>query len=240
MSFLREVLEWFTDPANWIGVAGIPNRLLEHLQISALSLGVAAAIALPAGLYIGRTRRFEFLVVSFANLGRAIPSFAILALALPLTIRLGLGLGFWPTVIALFLLAIPPILTNTYVAVQEIDPDVVEAALGTGMSSRDLLTKVELPLAAPLIVVGLRTALVQVIATATLAALVAWGGLGRFIIDGFAVRDQPQIFGGAMLVALLAIAVELAFGLVERIVSPPSDRKGFGFPADVKSGLNSV
>lgn len=223
MSFLREVLEWFTDPANWAGVSGIPNRAFEHIEISVLSLVLASLIAVPAGLYIGRTRRFEFLVVSVANFGRAIPSFAILALALPLTIRLGLGLGFWPTVIALFLLAIPPILTNTYVGVQEIDPDVIEAAAGTGMSGRDLLIKVELPLATPLIVVGLRTAFVQVIATATLAALVAWGGLGRFIVDGFSVRDQPQIFGGALLVAFLAIAVEFVFGLIERIVRPASD-----------------
>jgi osmoprotectant transport system permease protein len=220
MELLGEVGRWFADPVHWSGPAGIPARLIEHIQISALSVGAGTAIALPVGLFIGHTRRAQFLVVSVANLGRAVPSFAILAIAFPFSIRLGLGLGFWPTVTALFLLAIPPILTNTYVGVQTADPDTVEAARGMGMSGRDVLFKLEIPLAAPLIAAGLRTAFVQVIATATLAALFAWGGLGRFIIDGFATRDEPQIVAGAVLVAVLAVAAELGLGILEKVVSP--------------------
>ena len=217
MEVLSSVLEWFRDPANWSGSTGVPARILEHIYISFLSVGLSAVVALPAALYIGHTKRAEFLVVSVANLGRAIPSFAILAIMLPITIRMGLGLGFWPTVIALFLLGIPPILTNTYVGIQGVDADTIEAARGMGMTGGQILRKLEVPLAAPLIVAGFRTALVQVIATATLAALVAWGGLGRFIIDGFAVRDDARIAAGAILVAALAIAAELSFGLVQRI-----------------------
>lgn len=220
MDVLRGVVDWFGDPTHWTGNTGVPARLLEHLLISLLSLGMASLIALPAGLFIGHTKRAEFLVVSVANLGRAIPSFAILAIMLPITIRLGLGLGFWPTVIALFLLGIPPTLTNTYVGIQGVDADTVEAARGMGMSEMQVLAKLELPLAAPLIAAGLRTALVQVIATATLAALVAWGGLGRFIIDGFAVRDDAQMAAGALLVASMAIAAEVLFAFVERLLSP--------------------
>lgn len=216
MEVLNAVADWFRDPANWTGSAGVPARMIEHIYISFLSVGMSAVVALPGALYIGHTRRAEFLVVSVANLGRAIPSFAILAIMLPITIRMGLGLGFWPTVIALFLLGIPPILTNTYVGIQGVDSASVEAARGMGMSGLQVLRKLELPLAAPLIVAGFRTALVQVIATATLAALVAWGGLGRFIIDGFAVRDEARIAAGALLVAALAVAAELSFGLVQR------------------------
>lgn len=224
MNYLAEVTRWLTAPQNWAGPAGIGNRLSEHVQISLLSVALACVVALPAGLAIGHLRRGRFVVVSVANLGRAIPSFAILALALPVTIGLGLGLGFWPTVIALFLLAIPPILTNTYVGIEGVDADTVEAARGMGMSGAEVLFRLELPLAAPLVVAGLRTSVVQVVATATLAALVAWGGLGRFIIDGFAIRDNVQILGGAILVAALAVAAELLFEALERLVTPMTAR----------------
>lgn len=209
-----------TEPANWSGTSGIPNRLVEHVQISALTVMVAAFVAIPAGLFIGHTGKGRFLVVTLSNAGRAIPSFAILALALPFTIKLGLGLGFWPTFVALFVLAVPPILTNTYVGVAGVDRDIVEAARGMGMAGGQILRRLELRLAAPVIMVGMRTAAVEVVATATLAALVAWGGLGRFIIDGFAVRDDARILGGAILVALLAIATELFLGVVEKLVRP--------------------
>ena len=218
MEFLREVWRWFLE--NWSGDTGILHRLTEHAEISLFSLGLAALVALPIGLWIGHTKRGAFLVVSVANLGRAIPSFAILALALPFTIRLGLGLGLWPTVIALFLLGIPPILTNTYTGVANVDGDVLEAARGMGMTARQLLTKVELPLAVPLIMAGFRTAAVQIVATATLAALVAWGGLGRFIVDGFAVSDEVRVFGGALLVAGLAVMTEIFFGIAARVLTP--------------------
>lgn len=220
MGVIAEAFAWLADPANWTGVSGIPNRMLEHVQISALTVLAASLVAVPIGLLIGHSGKGRFLVVTLSNVGRAIPSFAILALALPITINLGLGLGFWPTFIALFALAVPPVLTNTYVGVAGVDRDVLEAARGMGMAERQVLRRLELRLAAPVIMVGLRTAAVEVVATATLAALVAWGGLGRYIIDGFAVRDDARILGGAILVALLAIATELFMGGVERLARP--------------------
>lgn len=226
MNVLEELFTWLTDPVNWSGFSGIPLRLVEHLRISAISLLAAAAVALPAGLYIGHTRRGEAFVVSIANLGRAIPSFAILALAFPLSLRLGLGLSDWPAIAALFFLGIPPILTNTYVGVKGVDPDTMEAARGMGMSGREVLRSIEIPLAAPLIVAGLRISAVQIVATATLAALVAGGGLGRFIVDGFAQANDGMTMGGAVLVAALAIATELGFGLLERATTPAHDRRG--------------
>ena len=226
MSVLEELVTWITDPVNWSGSSGVPIRVLEHLWISAIAVVAGTAVALPAGLYIGHTRRGELVAVSIANLGRAIPSFAILALAFPVSLQLGLGLSDWPAIAALFLLAIPPILTNAYVAVKGVDRDTVEAARGMGLSGRDVLRSIEIPLGAPLIVAGLRISAVQVVATATLGALVAGGGLGRFIIDGFAQRNDGMILGGALLVALLAIAIELAFGALERVVTPAHSRRG--------------
>lgn len=226
MSVLDELVTWLTDPINWSGFSGIPIRVLEHLRISAISLLVATAVALPLGLLIGHTRRGEAIAVSIANLGRAIPSFAILALAFPVSLRLGLGLSDWPAIAALFLLGIPPILTNAYVGVRGVDADTLEAARGMGMSSREVLRSIEIPLAAPLIVAGLRISAVQIVATATLAALVAGGGLGRFIVDGFAQGNDGMTLGGALLVALLAITTELGFGVLERMTTPAHSRRG--------------
>jgi osmoprotectant transport system permease protein len=220
--FFSDVIEWFTDPLNWSGSFGIPARLVEHLVMSSVSVTIAALVALPAGMYIGHTRRLEFLVVSVSNVGRAIPSFGLIFLAV---LALGLGLDFPPSLrpaalIALTLLAIPPVLTNTYVGIQNVDADTLEAARGMGMTNRQILARLELPLAAPLIMAGIRTAAVQVVATATLAAVIGGGGLGRFILDGFASGDDAQIFAGALLVALLAILIEVGLGLVQRALSP--------------------
>ena len=219
MEVLSELWAWLTDPTNWSGSFGIPKRLLEHTQMSLFATVLAAAIAIPAGLFIGHTRRLEFLAISLGNLGRALPSFGILALVFPLD-RYFPGIGFYPTLIALFLLAVPPILTNTYVAVKGVDADTLEAARGMGLSEREVLLGIEARLGAPLIVAGIRSAAVAVVATATLAALGGWGGLGRFIIDGRAIGDDGQLIGGALLVALLAIATELVLALVERLSSP--------------------
>jgi osmoprotectant transport system permease protein len=221
MNIINETVRWFADESHWSGSSGVPARVLEHLQISLLAVGVAAVIALPIGLFIGHTRRGEFVAVSVGNLGRALPSFGILALVFPFTLRYAPGsIGFAPTLIALFLLAIPPILTNTYVGVQNVDPDVTEAARGMGLSGRQVLLQLEVPLASELIVAGLRMAAVQVVATATLGAVFAWGGLGRFIVDGFAQGDDGMIVAGALLVAALAVLTEVAFALVERAVTP--------------------
>jgi osmoprotectant transport system permease protein len=221
MEILSEVVGWFAEGENWSGPSGIPNRVYEHVQISMLAVLVASALALPVGLWIGHTRRGVFLAVSAGNVGRALPSFGVLALVFPFTLRYAPGsIGFPPTLIAMVLLAIPPILTNTYVGVQNVDADTLESARGMGLTERQVLFQLELPLAAPLIVAGIRTAAVQVVATATLGALVAWGGLGRFIVDGFALRDDAMIIGGAVLVAALAILTDVFLGLLQRAVSP--------------------
>lgn len=225
MGVVGDILSWLTDGANWSGSFGIPARTLEHLWMSGLSLLVASLLALPVALYIGHKRRFRFFAVTAANVGRAVPSFAILGIAFTFANDWpGGSIGFWPTVLALIALGIPPIVTNTYVGIQEVDADTIEAARGMGQSESQVLFGIEIPLAAPLIVTGLRVAGVQIVATATLAALVGWGGLGRYIVDGFAVRDFGRIGGGAVLVASLAFATELLFNLLHRMVDPA--RKG--------------
>jgi osmoprotectant transport system permease protein len=174
------------------------------------------------GTYVGHTRRAEFLSVSIANIGRSIPSFALLVITYLLVNKLApsKAFGLLPPVAALVALAIPPIVTNTYVAIQGIDPDTVEAARGMGMSERGVLRTLELPLAAPLVMAGLRTSAVTVMATVPLAALTGGGTLGRYIVDGFAQHDTAKLVAGAILVAVLAIVTETMFGLVERAVSP--------------------
>jgi osmoprotectant transport system permease protein len=217
VSVLAAVAEWFADPAHWQGSDGVPTRVLEHLQLSGLSVGVAAAFALPLGMYLGHTGRGAFVAINVANVGRAMPSLAVLAFALPVSFALGLGLGFWPTLLAMVPLAIPPILTNTFVGIRSADRDTVEAARGMGMRELQVLRAVEIPAGLPILLAGLRTATVNVIATATLGALVAGGALGRYIVDGFALRDDARVFAGALLVAILAVGTELGFGLLERM-----------------------
>lgn len=220
--FFERLAEWFTASETWSGSDGVPIRLVQHVETSLAALGLAALLALPVAMYIGHRRRHEFLIVSVANLGRAIPSFGLVIMFVTL---FGVGLR-WPEalrpsiIVAMFLLAIPPILTNTYVAIQSVAPDTLESARGMGMTERQILRRIELPLAAPVIVAGLRTAAVQVVATATLGAVVGGGGLGRFIVDGIATRDFAEVFGGALFVALLAILTEIGFGFLERRVTP--------------------
>jgi osmoprotectant transport system permease protein len=233
--FFAKVGEWFSDPAHWSGPTGIPVRLWEHIQTSVVAVAIAALIALPIGLYIGHRRRYEFLVVSVGNVGRAIPSFGLIVFfALLIGLKLNWPAPYRPAIImAMVLLAIPPILTNTYVGIQGVDNDLLEAARGTGMSEMQVLQRVELPLAAALIVAGLRIAAVQVVATATLAAFVAGGGLGRYIIDGYATSDEVEIFGGAVLVAVLAIVTEVGLGLLQRALAPRTTSSGRRAEADV-------
>jgi osmoprotectant transport system permease protein len=218
VNFPLEVLAWLTAPEHWVGSNGIPTRIGEHLLLSAVTAIVAVLIALPIGVFFGHTGRGGFLAINIANLGRALPSLALLALMLPVALSLKLGLGFWPTFFALVPLGIPPVLTNSYVAVREVDPDIVEAARGMGLRERQVLRQVELPIAAPLIISGVRNAAVAIVATATLGALVAGGGLGRYIVDGLALQEYPRLFVGALLVALLSIGVEISFGALERRV----------------------
>jgi osmoprotectant transport system permease protein len=224
MIFLQQVAAWLADPSHWSGSDGIPNRLGEHLLLSGLTTLAAVLIALPIGVTLGHSGKGGFFAINIANLGRALPSMALLALMLPIAFSFKLGLGFWPTFLALVPLGIPPILTNSYVAVREVDRDVVEAARGMGLKERQVLGSVELPIAAPIIIAGIRNAAVAIVATATLGALVAGGGLGRYIVDGLARQEYPRLFAGAVLVALLAIAVELGFGAFERATVSPGVR----------------
>ncbi len=211
-----QVVAWFTDPANWMGTNGIPNRLFEHVWLSGLVVLVGSAIAIPAGLVIGHTGRGAFLTVSIANLGRAIPSYALLLIFFTF-----FGIGFATTFPALLVLTIPPILTSTYVGIREVDRDTVEAGRAMGMTELELLRAVEVPIALPVIIAGVRIAAVQVVATATLAALVGGGTLGRFIVDGFALQQFDQLVGGAILVAILALLTERAFTFLEGAVVSP-------------------
>lgn len=221
MSLFVDTAKWFVDPAHYQGSDAVQTRVFEHIELSALALIVAALIALPIGLYLGHTGKLGFVAVNVANIGRALPSLALLAFALPIAFALGLGLGFWPTFIALVPLAIPPMLTNAYVGTRAVDRDVIESARGMGIGELGILRRIELPLALPLVLAGMRTSAVNVVATATLGALVAGGGLGRYIVDGLGLQEYDRLFAGALLVALLAIAVEVAFGTFERrAVSP--------------------
>ncbi len=225
MNFLGNVFDWFANSDHWHGKEGVPHLVVQHLEISAISLLCAVLVALPIGLAIGHVRKGGFVAINLSNIGRALPSLAILLLAV-LTFGIGspprlfrtVGIGSFPTFIALVALAIPPVLTNTYVGIVGVDDDLREAARGMGMSSGQVLRRVELPVALPLIMTGIRTSAIAVIATATLAAYVGWGGLGRYIIDGLAIRDNVQVFVGALSVAVLSMVVELALGAVQRAV----------------------
>jgi osmoprotectant transport system permease protein len=215
VNFANQVLHWFLDGAHWQGDAGIPHRTFEHLAMSGASVAVAALIALPVGIAIGHYGRGGILAINISNIGRAVPSFAVLVIAVEL-----FGIGALPAFIALVALAIPPMVTNSYIGMREVDADVREAARGMGMRERALLLRVELPIALPLIMAGIRTSAVNVVATATLAALVAWGGLGRFIIDGYGLQDYPMLFAGAIMVAILSLIVEFSLAGVQRLTTP--------------------
>jgi osmoprotectant transport system permease protein len=225
MGILGELAAWFTDPANWQGQDAIQNRFLEHLIISFSGIVVGALIALPIGLYIGHTGRLTTLAIGLTNIGRAIPSYAVMAILFPISISISMflpvDLAFAATFGAMVLLAIPPIVTNTYTGLHGVDGDLVEAARGMGMPGSLVLRQVELPLALPVVLAGLSIASVQVVATATLGAVFGGGGLGRYIIQGIARHDDARTVAGALMVALLAMATELIFRwLQRRTVSP--------------------
>ncbi|MQA60951.1 MAG: ABC transporter permease subunit [Actinophytocola sp.] len=213
MSIFAQLLEFIGDPAHWSGPRGIPVRIFEHVWYTALSLGIAALIALPVGLLIGHTGKGAFLAISIGNAARSFPSLGVLTLLV-----LAVGLGLTPVLVALVVLGIPPIVAATYEGIRGVSPATVDAARGMGMTEFDVLRRVELPIALPLVISGLRSSALQIVSTATIAAFVALGGLGRFLIDGLGVRNYAEMVTGAVLVALLAIAVDLVFALFSRIV----------------------
>lgn len=213
------LVDWFSDPAQWTGPAGIPTRVLEHVYYSLLALVLSAVIAVPVGLLTGHTGVGGFLTTSLANFARALPTIGVLFLIVLLA-----GIGLVPVVCALVALAVPPILVNTHEGVRGVDARLKDAALGMGMRGREVLFKLELPVATPLILLGMRTAAVQVIATATIAAYVGVGGLGRYIVDGQARQDLSMLLGGSVLVVGLAVLTTLLFAGLRRLLVAPGLR----------------
>ena len=214
---IGQTWDWLTDPAHWQGPEGIPVRLAQHLWISFLAMALACVVALPLGIWLGHRGRGGLLAINVSNAGRAVPTFGVLIIFASSDL---IGIGDLAAILALAVFAIPPILTNTYVGLREVDPDVKDAATGMGMTGTQQLFRVELPLARPLVFAGLATSTVQTVATATLAALVAGGGLGRFIVDGYARQDYPMLYGGTVLVAALCISLELLLRAGQRRLDP--------------------
>jgi osmoprotectant transport system permease protein len=218
MGWLGDVVAWFRDGRHWQGPNGVPQRLLEHVGVSAAALGIACLLAIPLALWLGHVRRGGGLAVNVSNVARAVPTYAVLVLLVLAPDPF--GLSTLSILVALVVFAIPPVLTNTYIGVREVDPAAVDAARGMGMSGPQVLAKVELPLAVPLLMDGVRLAAVQVVATATIAALVAGGGLGTLITDGFGRQDQAEVVAGALCVLVLALTVEASMALLQRRVNP--------------------
>lgn len=214
MTTVSEAWTWLTTPAHWSGADGIWNRLGEHLYLTVVCLLISCLIALPVALVLGHLGKGGALAVNISNIGRAVPTFAVLVLLLLTPVG---TYGQWSTIIALVLFAVPPLLTNAYVGMREVDRDVVRAARGMGMTGPQMLMRVELPLALPLLLTGVRIAAVQLVATATLAALAGGGGLGRIITAGFNLASTPQVVAGAVLVAVFALLVEGLFELGLRL-----------------------
>lgn len=219
MSLFGAALAWLTDPENWSGTGGIPARILEHLTYSGMTLAVALAVAVPLGLWVGHTGRGSGVVVGLAGALRALPTLGLLTL-----FTLLLGLGLVPPIIALVLLAIPPILSGTYAGVANVSPALKDAGAAMGMTGGQVLTRVEVPNALPVILGGIRNAALQVVATVTVVAYINLGGLGRYLIDGLAVRDYDRMLGSVVLVAVLALAVDAVLALVQRLSTSPGLR----------------
>jgi osmoprotectant transport system permease protein len=229
MEFLGELVTWFTDPVNWEGRNGIGVRLWEQIVLSAAALVGAVAVALPVGIAIGHTNRAAAATIAIANIGRAVPSLGWIGIFFPLVLALQTGeSGFVTALLALTLLGIPPIVTNAYTAIREVDRDLVEAGRGMGMRELQLLRRVELPLAAPLILAGIRISAVQIVATSSLAAVVSGGTLGIIIIQGINGGARERLVGAAMIVALLSLATEVAFALIQRAVTARGTARAHG------------
>lgn len=215
MTSVLESLQWIADPAHWSGANGIPVRVLEHLWYTLLGVGIAALIALPIGLYVGHTRRGRGLAVGAAGAARALPTLGLVTL-----FGLLIGIGLLAPLIAFVVLAIPSLLAGAYSACESVDPRTVDAARAQGMTEMQILTRVELPLGLPLLMTGLRSATLQVVSTAMLAAYIGNGGLGRYIFLGLKTQDYPQMLAGSLLVIALAIVLELILLGIQRLTAP--------------------
>ena len=215
MNFFVDAINWMLDPANYVGPSGIPVRLLEHLLFTLVTLVIASVIAIPLGFLIGHTGRGRGLAVATSGAFRAIPTLGLLTI-----VALMVGIGLAAPYVALTVLAVPPILAGAYAGFEAIDRRTIDAARAVGMSESQIIRKVELPLGLPLLIGGLRSATLQVVATATLAAYIANFGLGRFLFTGLKTRDYGEMLGGSILVILLALALEGIFAIIQRVVVP--------------------
>ena len=219
MSFFNYAWQWLSLSAHWSGSNGVPARLLEQVEYTVLAMVIAAVIALPIGVWIGHTGRGGFTLISVANIWRSLPTLGLLVLAFMET-----GGASWAWLIPLVALAIPPIMVTTYEGVLGVDADLKDAARGMGMTSWQALFKVEVPVALPLILLGLRTAAIQVVSTATIAAYISLGGFGRYIMDGLATENYPLVAAGAACVVVLALVVQFVFSGVARVTVSPGVR----------------
>jgi osmoprotectant transport system permease protein len=218
MNLLQETLSWLTDPAHWTGPESIPLRVVQHLAVTAAAVVLAALLAVPVGVAIGHSGRGRVVVVALAGAARAIPTLGLLTL-----LALLLGIGLRAPLVALVVLAIPSLLAGCYSGIQSVDPVLVDSARANGYTEAQVITHVELPLAAPVMVGALRAATLQVVATATLAAYVADVGLGRYLFTGLKSRDYPQMLAGALLVTALALALEISLAALQRTSARKAD-----------------
>ena len=231
---IQEALDYLTDSDSWWGNNGLVQLTWNHVRLSAAAVLAAVLLTLPPALLLGHLRRGRFLAITMVNLSRALPTFAVIAFVFPLSLEYGFGLGFWPTFVALFLLALPPIFVNAYTGVSEISRDVVEAARAMGMREGEVLGRVELPAAMPLIATGVRVSAVQVVATTTLGALVGFRCLGTPVLQAIATRDHGKLIVAALLVAALSLLTEALFGLVGRRLTPWADNRAIDAKASVQ------
>lgn len=212
MSVVSETIDWLTDSTHWSGDDGIPNRTLEHLGYTAETIAIAGLLAIPIGLWIGHTGRFRSFAVGLTGAMRAVPTLGLLT-----AIALYLGIGLTAPLIALVILAVPPLLAGAYAGLESVERQTIDAARAMGMTEWQILRKVEVPLALPIIVGGIRSAVLQVVATATVAAYVGLGGLGRYLIDGQAVSDYSQMAAGSVVVIVLALALDAVFAALQGV-----------------------
>ncbi|KQM25298.1 MULTISPECIES: ABC transporter permease [Frigoribacterium] len=228
MNFFVEAFAWLADPIHWTGADGIPTRLGQHLWYSALSVVIASVIAVPVGYLIGHTGRGRSIAVSISGGARALPSFGVITL-----IALSVGIGLTAPIISFVILAIPSVLAGAYSGFEAVDRKTVDAARAVGMTEWQIMTKVEMPLGLPLLIGGIRSAVLQVVATATLATFVGAGGLGSYIITGLRANDYPKMLAGSILVIALAVVLEILFSIVQRLVVPAGVTAGR--PTDIRS-----
>jgi osmoprotectant transport system permease protein len=239
--FLSEVMAWFSEEGRWLGADGILPRTLEHLWLATLPMVIAVAVTLPAAVWLAHRRKAEFAANAIVNVGRAIPSFGLLILAGVFFVRAGVDLRFWPAVVALFALAVPPIFTNAYTAIVTVSPATVEAARGLGYKENEVLWSIEVPVGAPVILAGVRISLLQVLATVPLAAVLSsGGGLGQYVVRGFAQGQaaRAEVFSGALLIAVLTLAADRLYTVAERALLPAGVRRLA--PEDVKSTASAA